>query len=318
MDNPEMDLLSLPDEFKLQIFKKLNWNILKNVKLVCKNFYLLIEKNIQSLDRPKANSVSICYKEDKISRVDYSLIVTEDTFLREPTKRVDFGNDDNYEKFLKNIDFTEIKHLCLRNHSSKEFISVRYYCKFGSDFSTYNFSAKLPNGRYCRKYISFRIRNSKKFGILYDCTILSKESLRKLGLFERCGPYFVGKKIVMDLLTGNSMLEYENIPINTHKLLYAQIMDHLNELRFFSLENTCNHKRFKLFFHKTSKFEVFWKNFYREFFDQIRFNNKVVEINNHNVCSLKSSSIKCSICGIKHEYSIVYEKNSKTLCIQLL
>uniref|UniRef100_A0A0K0G1I2 Restriction endonuclease subunit S n=1 Tax=Strongyloides venezuelensis TaxID=75913 RepID=A0A0K0G1I2_STRVS len=111
-----------------------------------------------------------------------------------------------YEEFLKDIDFTNIKQLHLRNLSNKECISVRNDSKFGSDFSTYNFSAKLRNGKYCGEYPPIRIRNSKKFGILYDGNILRKESLRKLGLFERYGPYSVRKKISIDLLTDNSML----------------------------------------------------------------------------------------------------------------
>uniref|UniRef100_A0A0N5BUW2 F-box domain-containing protein n=1 Tax=Strongyloides papillosus TaxID=174720 RepID=A0A0N5BUW2_STREA len=317
MDKPALDLLFLPDDFKIQIFKKLDWRSLKNLKLVCKNFCLLIEKNTQSLDRPKVYSLAIVHDGIKISKVEYKFIFTEDTWGSTNSKVIEFGNDDEYEKFLKNINFTKIKQLRLKNLLNKECISVRDNSKFGSDFRTYTFSAKLPNGRYCGEYLSIKIKNNKKFGILYDGSILRMDSLRKLGLFERYGSYSVGKKIAMDLLTGNPMLEYDNVPTGTHKLLYAQIMDHLFGLGFFSLENTCGCKRFKLLFREVSKFNVSRQKLYRTFFDQKRFNNKLVEVNNHNVFSIKSS-MNCSKCGIEHENSIVYRKNSEKLCIQSL
>uniref|UniRef100_A0A0N5BRI3 Serine/threonine protein kinase n=1 Tax=Strongyloides papillosus TaxID=174720 RepID=A0A0N5BRI3_STREA len=186
---------------------------------------------------------------------------------------VEFCNDDECEKFLKNIDLTEICQLYLCNLSNIESITVDYENDFIENFSAHNFSARniesitvdyendfienfsahnfsarLPNRRFHCSYLSIEIEKSRKFGKLYDGNLPIKESLRKLGILGRNGLHSVGKKIAMDLLTGNLMLKYEDVPTDARKPLYIQITNHLIKLGFFNLENTCGCKRFTLIF----------------------------------------------------------------------
>uniref|UniRef100_A0A0K0G061 F-box domain-containing protein n=1 Tax=Strongyloides venezuelensis TaxID=75913 RepID=A0A0K0G061_STRVS len=315
MDNPPVNFVSLPENLKLQIFKELDWQTLKNLKLVCKDFCLTIEANIKSLDRPKVYSMSIGYDGTKISSILYRLMLPEIIEGRGPLKTILFSSDDEGENFLKNIDCTEIKGLCLRKGSNVEYISVHCQSYSGGDFSMYNFSTRLQNERSFKMRLYIRINSSGKFGILYDGDFLRNESLKKLGFFEKNGIHSVGKKIVMDLLTGYPMLEYKNANTSTRNPLDIQIMNHLFELGFFNPENTCGRQRFKLHFNEVAKFGYFGKNFYKRLLDKIKFNNNLVKGNNRNVYSV-SSSIKCSVCGVEHEISILYRKKCKQLCIQ--
>uniref|UniRef100_A0A0N5BI57 F-box domain-containing protein n=1 Tax=Strongyloides papillosus TaxID=174720 RepID=A0A0N5BI57_STREA len=315
MDEPTIDFVSLPENFKLQIFKELDWETLKNLKLVCKNFYLIIEKNIQSLDRPKAYSMSIgCYG-TKITSVSYRLILTGNVGERGSLKTVFFNSYDESENFLKNIDPTEIKEFCLINGSNREYVSVQCEIYHSENFFKYNFSTRFQNEKYFEIHLYNRINSSRKFGILYDGHFLKKESLRKLGLFEEDESHSVGRKIAMNLLTGNPMLKYENALTGAHNPLYIQIMKHLFEIGFFNLENTCNRNGFKLYFDEVSKFGVPRQKFFRKVFDKIKFNNSLVEEDNDYVYSIKSS-MKCSKCGIEHRISVLYRKILKDLWIQ--
>ena len=68
--------------------RKLDWETLKDLKLVCRDFYLTIAKNIQTLDRPKAYSMTIGYDGSKISSVLYRLMLTGNVGGRGSLKHV--------------------------------------------------------------------------------------------------------------------------------------------------------------------------------------------------------------------------------------
>uniref|UniRef100_A0A0N5CHN3 Protein kinase domain-containing protein n=1 Tax=Strongyloides papillosus TaxID=174720 RepID=A0A0N5CHN3_STREA len=99
-------------------------------------------------------------------------------------------------------------------------MSVDYENDSSENFSMYNFSARLPNRRFNRSYLSIEFEKSRKFGKLYDGNLLRKESLRKLGILRKNGIRSVGKGIAVDLLTGNPMLKYEDVPTDARKPLY--------------------------------------------------------------------------------------------------
>uniref|UniRef100_A0A0N5B463 F-box domain-containing protein n=1 Tax=Strongyloides papillosus TaxID=174720 RepID=A0A0N5B463_STREA len=211
MDEPAMDLLSLPDNFKLQIFKKLDWKSLKNLKLVCRDLYFLIEQNILSLDRPKAK----------------------------------FSNDDEYGNFLKNMDFTKIAMFYLYNVSERGSIWVRRELLSDERYSSIcNVSAELPKGTSRFKSFHILILSNRKLILPYNGDLFRMQSLRRLGIFERNKPSLVIKKIIMDILIGNPMLEYENASTDTRKPLYIQITNHMFELGLLNPENRCDHKGF--------------------------------------------------------------------------
>uniref|UniRef100_A0A0N5B2V9 Mut7-C domain-containing protein n=1 Tax=Strongyloides papillosus TaxID=174720 RepID=A0A0N5B2V9_STREA len=152
--------------------------------------------------------------------------------------------------------------------------------------------------------------------MIYDGNILRKESLRKLGFFENDGTRLVGKKIAMDLLTGNPILEYENSPTDTRKTLHVQTTNHLFKLGLFNPDNTCGRIRFTLIFQDLYKFGILRERFYRKLFEKINFNNNLMEENNDKVYSI-TSYMNCSKCGVKHENSLLYDKDLKELHITL-
>uniref|UniRef100_A0A0K0G687 Uncharacterized protein n=1 Tax=Strongyloides venezuelensis TaxID=75913 RepID=A0A0K0G687_STRVS len=75
-----MDLVSLSDQFKFPILKELDRENLNNLKLVYKDLFFTVVKNTEKLDRPK----------------------------------VEFGDDREYEIFVKDKTITEIKSLSLK------------------------------------------------------------------------------------------------------------------------------------------------------------------------------------------------------------
>uniref|UniRef100_A0A0N5BQW0 Protein kinase domain-containing protein n=1 Tax=Strongyloides papillosus TaxID=174720 RepID=A0A0N5BQW0_STREA len=99
---------------------------------MCRNFFFTIERNILSLDRPKINYLDIFNDGYRISRVEYSIEGTEYTgrgnyrFGNCIPKVVEFSNDDEYECFLKLMDFTEIRKIKLENVLNGESVSSKY------------------------------------------------------------------------------------------------------------------------------------------------------------------------------------------------
>uniref|UniRef100_A0A0N5BKI8 DUF2156 domain-containing protein n=1 Tax=Strongyloides papillosus TaxID=174720 RepID=A0A0N5BKI8_STREA len=209
----------------------------------------------------------------KYPKLTIILLLTKNTWRGRPLKVVEFSSDDEYDIFLNNIDFKEIKKLRLTNGLDGEYISIYYESYSSRDFSRYTFSTGLKNGRCYRDYPFVTIKNSRKFGMLYDGNLLRMESPRRLGLFEENGPRSIGKKIAMDLLTDNSMLEYEKAPTNARKSLDIQITNHLLELGLLNPGNTCGRKGFKLLFNKVYKYGVVRQKYYSKLFDKIKFNS---------------------------------------------
>uniref|UniRef100_A0A0K0G257 Uncharacterized protein n=1 Tax=Strongyloides venezuelensis TaxID=75913 RepID=A0A0K0G257_STRVS len=124
-------------------------------------------------------------------------------------------------KMLSNIvlcvDFNEIRLLRLENLSNGKLISVHYNSSLDEIFPRCDFYTRLPNGRFCFDYLSIRIEGSRKFRILYDGNLHRNESLKKLGLFERNETCLFRRKIPIDLITGNSISEYESVPTYARK-----------------------------------------------------------------------------------------------------
>uniref|UniRef100_A0A0N5CBN8 F-box domain-containing protein n=1 Tax=Strongyloides papillosus TaxID=174720 RepID=A0A0N5CBN8_STREA len=73
MDENEANLISLPDNFKVPIFKQLDWKTLKKLKSVCRDFYFVIERNIRRLARPKILSLLLDCDESGIPGACYTI-----------------------------------------------------------------------------------------------------------------------------------------------------------------------------------------------------------------------------------------------------
>uniref|UniRef100_A0A0K0FSD4 F-box domain-containing protein n=1 Tax=Strongyloides venezuelensis TaxID=75913 RepID=A0A0K0FSD4_STRVS len=315
MDKPAMDLLSLPDDFKLQILKKLDWKSLKDLKLVCRDLYFLIEQNVQSLDRPKVHTLSIGYDEIKVYRIGYSLMIDESIFLDAPTKRVEFNNDGEYENFLKSMDFTKIKVFSLYNVSKRGSIRIHKDLHSHEHYSsTCTVFAKLPKGKSRFETFFTIILTNKKLVIPYNCDLLRIQSLRRLGIFEGNKTSLVIKKIIMDILTGNPKLEYKSARTDNSKPLYIQITNQLFKLGLLNPENACVRKGFKLYFGGISKFDVLKQEFYRKFFGKIKFRDDLVVKDNGEGYSIMNS-MACSKCDTEHKNFLFYSKSCGSLHI---
>uniref|UniRef100_A0A0K0G303 F-box domain-containing protein n=1 Tax=Strongyloides venezuelensis TaxID=75913 RepID=A0A0K0G303_STRVS len=323
-----MDFISLPDVFKLQILEELHWRDLNNLKLVCKDLYFIVVENIEKLDKPKVDYIHIYYSKDKIMGAYYALKHTENRLRSDTFKTVEFDDDHEYECFLKNKDFTEIKILVFENRATEDIISIR-----DSDYDTCGIIGEielfhemnLRFRKYCfynvndyRFHIAFFNRESEPLEITISSTeelriqcdgnVLRKDSLRKWGLFEENGIRSVGKKIVTDLLTGNSLLEYENVSADINTPNFIQVTNHLYELGLFNLENLCNRKRIQLSFTVDGGFTVSDVDFYIEFFDMIKFNGNFV-VENYGEQFYIWSSIDCSKCGVRHRNTMTCRKS---------
>uniref|UniRef100_A0A0K0G302 F-box domain-containing protein n=1 Tax=Strongyloides venezuelensis TaxID=75913 RepID=A0A0K0G302_STRVS len=323
-----MDLITLPEEYQLQIFEKLHWKDINNLKLVCKNFYFTVVKNIEKLDRPKMDYLHLYYTEDGISRVRYAALKhTENILTSEKLNVVEIGYDCEYESFLRDKNFTEIKILVFENTMNGESICIRdseyYIDESVDDISTFYVYDIFFNRRYfCdvdnyRFHIhsfsgmlgslTFTISSSEKLIIPYNDSVLRREFLRKWGLFKRNESHLFMKKITMDVITGNPLLEYGNT--SNDSPAFIQVTNHIYELRLFNLENLCNRKPIQLTFRVEGGFTALDEEFYREFSDKIKLNSNFVIEGDGNT-SLIESSDNCSKCGVKHENAI--------LCIESL
>uniref|UniRef100_A0A0N5CGS1 F-box domain-containing protein n=1 Tax=Strongyloides papillosus TaxID=174720 RepID=A0A0N5CGS1_STREA len=314
-----MDFISLPDVFKLQILGELHWKDLNNLKLVCKDLYFTVVKNIEKLDRPKVDYLHVYYIDDEIFGVEYALKHTENILRSRDLKEAVFRTEREYDSFLENKDLTEIKILVFENPVKDEVIFIR-----DADYDTCGIIGEIDifhemNLRF-RKYCLYNVNDYRFHIALFNKTldplqitissteelriqcngnVLKKESLRKWGLFEKNGTRSVGKIIAMDLLTGNSLSEYENISADTNTPTYIEVTNHLHDLGIFNSENLCNRKRIQVAFTVDGGFTVLDEEFCREFFDKIKFNGNFVEEENGGKLSIWSS-INCSKCGARH------------------
>uniref|UniRef100_A0A0N5BQE5 F-box domain-containing protein n=1 Tax=Strongyloides papillosus TaxID=174720 RepID=A0A0N5BQE5_STREA len=313
-----MDLISLPDELKVQILKELQWSNLNNLKLVCRDLYLTVVRNIEELDRPKVEYLKIYYAENEILRVDYKSKHSEINLRDRVLHHIDFNDDHEYDIFLKDKDFTELKRLTFKNVTSGERLHVKEACLiFGNNILFPCYSISLSNRTSKILKISVAILRSCELRIPYNGSLLRKESLRKFGLFEKDGPRLFIRKVTMDIFTRNPMLKYEKISVDTNRLIFSQIMKHLYDLGFFSLENICKREKFLIVFDGIGDFTRSEQEFYREFSEKIKFDNNLRIKDSDESYSIRSS-MNCSQCNGKHRHIIHHKKSTNEICIGLI
>uniref|UniRef100_A0A0N5BFX9 Uncharacterized protein n=1 Tax=Strongyloides papillosus TaxID=174720 RepID=A0A0N5BFX9_STREA len=140
------------------------------------------------------------------------------------------------------------------------------------------------------------------------------KSLRKFGLFGKNESNSVVKKIVMDVVTGNPILQYESTSTDTTKTIFIQILNHLNQHGFFNLKNICDGRHVKLHFKGVGEATVLEKEFIKELYNEKKIKNSLAnEINDNGYCL--EDSIKCSKCGKEHKYSLLCDKYSREFYI---
>uniref|UniRef100_A0A0N5B772 GIY-YIG domain-containing protein n=1 Tax=Strongyloides papillosus TaxID=174720 RepID=A0A0N5B772_STREA len=226
--------------------------------------------------------------------------------------KVYFENDFEYDNFLKDMDFTELRHLFLENGTSKISIRVLKSCSSDGNSLYYGIYINLSNGPLHRAHFVIRISGTKEHEITNNGNLLRKKSLKKLGLFERNGLYLAMNKIVMNVLNGNLILECNNISIDTAKPISTQIMNHLYEQGYFNLENIFDvnrniQKKFTLRWN--GEFDVSGQGFQRKLSNKLNFNNIFVGKNNCEKYHMISFE-ECSKSDAEDKNSTFYEKIS--------
>uniref|UniRef100_A0A0N5CGS2 F-box domain-containing protein n=1 Tax=Strongyloides papillosus TaxID=174720 RepID=A0A0N5CGS2_STREA len=312
-----MNSIGLPVELQLKIFKELSWKDVKNLKFVCKELHSTIVKNIETLDRPNVDYLHIYYTEDKISRVRYALKNNQNIWRIENLKVAVFGDDHEYEDFLKDKDFTEVKFLAFENTMNGEMICLKdsdyNACGVINDIGAFREIRLFVDGYhfcnldnyYFHIYLSNRtwrplevtISSPEKLRMPYSGSVLRKESLRKWGLFERDGSRLIMNKITMDIITSNPLLEYGNT--STDSPAFIQVTNHLYELGLFNLENLCNRKPMQLTFTVYGGLTALDEEFYREFSDKIKFNGNFVVEDNDKMFLIENFG-NCLKCHAEH------------------
>uniref|UniRef100_A0A0N5BQE6 F-box domain-containing protein n=1 Tax=Strongyloides papillosus TaxID=174720 RepID=A0A0N5BQE6_STREA len=308
-----MDLISLPKELKLQILKKLYWKDLKNLKLVCKDLYFTVVDNIEKLDRPNRPDVGylkIYYSENKILGVDYKSRHSRINLRDRVVLHTEFSDEYECEIFIKHKDFTKIEKLIFEDVTNSAVITVE------DTYTTNGYRIDVSLSDRTSEPLKITISSCNRLRIPYNGNIFRKESLRKMGLFERDGHRLVIKKIIMDIITGGPMLEYGNTSTDTNRPISIQITYQLCELGLFNLENRCKNEMLSFCIYWSGESEVLEEEFYRELYDKIKFNDSSVkDIDFQSYPSFIST--KCSKCGNSHGNFIFFNESRKCLNIDL-
>uniref|UniRef100_A0A0N5C6X9 F-box domain-containing protein n=1 Tax=Strongyloides papillosus TaxID=174720 RepID=A0A0N5C6X9_STREA len=306
MDEPKGDFLSLPVVFKLQIFERLHWKDINCLQLVCKDFYLKVVENRERLDREEVNYLKVYYTENKILKVDYKTMCPVLGLEGIVSRCIEFSNNYEYDYFFRNKKITDMKELVFENTINGEIINltnIGYHMDFTLD-NYYSFEISLSNGEFFSSPLRrFEISTTEEIAIPYNGTILKKEFHRKISLFERNGSLLVMKKIAMDIITGDPLMEYENTSSAIAEPIFTSIANHLSELRFFKFENRCGGERLRLFFYGADKFDVLEKIFYRKFFNKINYGDELM-VNNRETNYSITNSTNCPECDTQHENRI--------------
>uniref|UniRef100_A0A0K0EVS4 F-box domain-containing protein n=1 Tax=Strongyloides venezuelensis TaxID=75913 RepID=A0A0K0EVS4_STRVS len=347
MDEPTTNFLSLSDIFKLQILKELDWKSLMNLKLVCRNFYFLIEKNIEHMDRPKVRELKVVCRHGEVRFLDYIIKKHSYLFIEPQDVICFFKSKKQYDRFLKERDFTEIEKLelfkewtyCPANEGYKyirnEYIEImevnadeiecdEYYFKISEDGYDED-SIAFDQYSLEKRFITIEtVSDASWKKLCYDLCIKS-DSLRDHGFFEKNGSALIAVKLVMCRLTGNPNFNYINVSTNDERPLHMDILECLFKCNYFNFEGRCNRKQIYFIFELDAFFNEFERNFYYEIFNKVKFANNLEEFeetfNFENGEHLGDFSIEtlmnCQKCGTEHLNKIYFSESDSTLEIIL-
>uniref|UniRef100_A0A0K0EVS5 F-box domain-containing protein n=1 Tax=Strongyloides venezuelensis TaxID=75913 RepID=A0A0K0EVS5_STRVS len=280
MDEPTINFLSLPDKFKLQILKKLDWKSLVILKLVCRDFFFTIEKNLEHLDRPKVGELMIFCGHEKVKRLYYTLKRQNPHLFIANWKCYTPKNNEQYNRFLKERDFTEVKEIRFHNHDKFETVRIVEYRSHENKFDGHFFHI-----RYSEKYVFNDLETTYTIGIssitdwrrLYYDSYIKSNFLQEKGFFKENGSKLIATKLVVDCLIGNPNLRYNNISTESGKVLHKEISKSIFNYNYFNFEGRCSEKKISIIFELDS-FSDLERNFYRDIFDKVKPENNLVEI----------------------------------------
>uniref|UniRef100_A0A0N5BM74 F-box domain-containing protein n=1 Tax=Strongyloides papillosus TaxID=174720 RepID=A0A0N5BM74_STREA len=322
-----MEFINLPEDFKLQIFKELQWKDINNLKLVCRDFYFIITKNIEQLDREELNCLTIYYDKNKIIKVEYRQVSNNELDINDILRSIEFNDDNEYEIFLRNRKIINIKELIFENITKGDTITIRdyeyYYFNINYDTSTttnraYEICLSKEYGA-CNACLTISSIN-KIIEIPYNTGTLKKELLEKMSIFKKDNYYLIISKIVLDILTNDPMLKHENIStINTNiEPIFSNLIINMHKLGFLEFENNgrCSSKELYLCYSGEHEINAEEKKFYTELFNEIKHEDQLLIIEERNF-DIENFKI-CLECGARHINKITLEDSNNYRILELL
>uniref|UniRef100_A0A0N5B771 F-box domain-containing protein n=1 Tax=Strongyloides papillosus TaxID=174720 RepID=A0A0N5B771_STREA len=319
VDEPTINFLSLPENFQLQILKKLDWKSLVILKHVCRDFYFMIEKNMEHLDKPKVGELMIFCGHEKVKRLYYTLKHQNPHLFIANWKCYTPKNNEQYNRFLKERDFTEVKELRFHNHDKFETVRIVEHRPHENEFDGHFFHI-----RYSEKYVFNDLETTYTIGIssttdwrrLYYDSYMKSNFLQEKGFFEENGTKLIATKLVVDCLIGNTNLMYNSISTDSERLLHMEISRSIFNYNYFNFEGRCKSEKILIIFELDS-FSDLERNFYSNIFDKVKFGNNLVEINDdYEECRIGTAMV-CQKCKAKHLNCIVFSKDDHQLKIIL-
>ncbi|CEF66659.1 F-box domain-containing protein [Strongyloides ratti] len=324
-----MEFLSLPEPFRIQVLKNLDWKSLINAKLVSRGLYLTIEKNINFMDRPKIKNLGIyCDKklDDKeIIRVRYS-IFPENCILRKRLKVIHFEDLNEYEQFLQKLDFSKLDYLHFRICDTSDVVGIfnKYYCG-GNYIETFVLDDTGESEKKNANNVLNLISKIKDVGKMYltlnfpfqklPMSFMFPEmgSLKEFSIEEKNGTRLITTKMIINIINNNPGMAYFKVSTDSESF-YMKVTECIFELEAFNMENRCSHTPFEISFFNITNFTLSEERFYRELFN--KFNNRSdFEVTNDNGNYNFKKTVECSKCKIQHLNLISYDCDLKIVKI---
>uniref|UniRef100_A0A0K0G470 F-box domain-containing protein n=1 Tax=Strongyloides venezuelensis TaxID=75913 RepID=A0A0K0G470_STRVS len=302
MKEPEIDLLSLPDHLTLQILKELDWKSLMNLKLVCRDFYFLIEKNIGNLDRPKISSLKINFDNGEIQHLHYQFKTSDSFNFESEWKHYVPKDEEQYNRFLKERDFTEIEKLSFFYNEINERVWVSELNQHENEFYGYLFNIYEDNYDNVIEMSDITIEMSSN----RDRRMLWYDPYTKLYVLEEMASLgnnrskIIAVNFVMDYLTGSPSFGFDSDLIVSEGPLQRDIAAYLLEYGYFDFKGRCSREKIKFNFYQNNDSFILETDFYKELFGEIKFKNNLVEINDDDDSFSIETAMDCRICRTRH------------------
>uniref|UniRef100_A0A0N5BQD9 F-box domain-containing protein n=1 Tax=Strongyloides papillosus TaxID=174720 RepID=A0A0N5BQD9_STREA len=328
-----MDFELLPDDYKIQIFKKLDWNSVMNTRLVCKSFYFAIGKNITSFDRPKIHTLGVCYdtlNDNKLMiKVNFAKYSSVNNYRNSTWTTIFFDNMVEYEYFLYTFDFSRLLSLEFRNKGKSEFersINGSYLGRQYVEcvYTVYERETEINSS--FDKFIQFFSGTTKEVAsISYEVKhaddpinfeFLKKKSLTAFDAFNEANSRAIIKKAVNNIITNNPSLHYIHLSTNGDGNLYKEVTKYVYDHEALNYLNRCTNRKFTLFFTGVVSFTSVDVDFYKKLFSKIMVGNNT-EIENGDEDYVFETALECPQCKIKHSNSVLFSQFMKLIVVSL-
>uniref|UniRef100_A0AAF5D5J5 F-box domain-containing protein n=1 Tax=Strongyloides stercoralis TaxID=6248 RepID=A0AAF5D5J5_STRER len=326
-----MDFLSLPEPFRIQVLKNIDWKSLKNAKLVSKEMYFTIEANHHLMNKPQVKSLGIyCDKkvdEKEVIRVRFN-IFSEDYFLNRRLKVIHFEDLKEYEHFLREFNFSIIDYLHFRISESSDVIRIfnKYYTG-GNYIETVVFDDTGEIGKKSANDFSSLISKIKDVGKMYltlnfpqqslpdDFIFPKMGSLKELSIEEKSGTRLITSNMITNIIDNNPEMDFLKISSES-KSLYMKTSEHIFESKALNMENRCDFTPFEVSFFNLTNFTLSEETFYRELFNKFNNRNNFEEKSDNGNYNFKNT-MECLKCRDTHSNFISYNHSSKVVKIIL-